>query len=155
MSRDLRRFKIDIKEVVEKYGNEKVFWPKDYSWIYIKEFKLPDNFKESYTDILILVPENYGYGGCFRDIFINPDLNLLDRDGKTYRKLDKDIHGFREFPYMNMSDKMKKKFLHRSWFYLCLHDLDPKSSILNYLFKVKIFLENPYKDWESIKKYRR
>lgn len=111
---------------------------------------MPNNFKQRRTNLLILVPVNYGYGGCYRDIFLNPDLELLDKEGKNYRKFDRDIHGFRQFPYSSMSDSMKNTFMEKSWFYLCLHDRNPKSSLLNYLYKVHLFLGNPYRDWSAI-----
>jgi len=150
MGIDLRRFNIDIRMACEAYGADQVFWARDCSFIWIKNFKLPENFRNAGTNLLILVPESYGHGGCFRDLFLDPDLELLDRDGHGYRKLDRDIHGFREFPYSRMSEDMKKKLQDRNWFYLCLHDKDPKSSVLNYLQKVCIYLGNPYKDWKSI-----
>jgi hypothetical protein len=100
--------------------------------------------------MIVLVPENYGHNGCYRDIFVDPGLELLDASGRDYRLLDQQLHGFREYPYSTMSPEAKRIFRERNWFYLCLHDKDPKSSLLNYLFKVKVFLGNPYKDWKSI-----
>lgn len=123
---------------------------QDASFAMVESFKLPVNFKNTYTNIIILVPENYGHGGCFRDIFIDPDLELLNKNGTDYRKMDTDIHGFRRYPYASMSDEMKKIFQDKNWFYLCLHDKNPDSSIINYLDKVKLFLGNPYKNWKAI-----
>ena len=153
MPRDIKRFNIDVMMASRACGTNNVFWPQDMSWIRINNYELPSNFRERYTNILILIPENYGYGGCFRDIFINPDLELLDRDGKTYRKMDSDIHGFREIPYFSVSPDFKSLLADRNWFYLCLHDKDPKSSIVNYLYKIRLFLSNPYKDWSAIESH--
>ncbi len=156
MPRDIRRLTIGIRFAEKKYGVDNIEWPKDFSWIYVAGFKLPENCQQEYTNILILVPENYGYGGCLRDIFVRRDLELLDRDGRTYRKLDRDLHGYREFPYSSMNAEQKRIFKERSWAYLCLHDLDPEGSLTSYLDKVKMYLENPYKDWKSISTvYRR
>lgn len=156
MNRNIQRLNEDLRLAQKKLGAEKIFWPKDGAWIQIKEFELPSNFSQKDTSLLILVPENYGYGGCWRDVFIDPNLKLLDRDGKSYRKLDRKIHGFMEYPYESMSEERKKTFIKQDWFYLCLHDLNSKSSIVGYLFKIKLFLGNPYKDWDSIaKRYKK
>jgi hypothetical protein len=153
MERNLRRFAKDMDLAIRQYGSNKVSWAKDVSWIHVKDFQLPDNFRQSRTDILILVPDNYGYGGCYRDNFIETDLELLDRDGHSYRMLSSDIHGFREYPYSSMSESMKKILRDRGWFYLCLHDKNPESSLVNYLYKVRLYLGNPYKDWKAIEQY--
>lgn len=150
MPRDIRRLTIAIRFAEKKYGSHNLQWPQDYSWIYVAGLNLPDNCRQAQSDVLILVPENYGYGGCLRDVFIRPDLELLDRDGGSYRKLDTDLHGYREFPYSSMNANQKKIFRERSWAYLCLHDLDPEGSLTSYLDKVKMYLGNPYKDWKSI-----
>lgn len=155
MSRNINRLNTDLQMAQKEFGTDNIFWPSDVNWIKIDGFKLPRNFSHEFTNILILVPNNYGHGGCWRDVFINPELELLDRDGRTYRKLDRDIHGFREYPYASMSEEMRQILEDNQWFYLCLHDYNPRSSITNFLYKVGLFLANPYKDWESIKEYGR
>lgn len=152
MPKDIRLLTIGLKFAEKKYGSGNIAWPKDFSWIYIDGFKLPENFRAgvSITDLLILVPENYGYGGCFRDIFMDPELELLDREGTGYRKLGTDLHGFREFPYPTMTAEQKKVFRERSWAYLCLHDGNPDGTLTSYLDNVSMYLAYPYKDWKSI-----
>lgn len=150
MTKDIIRFNNDIRMVCGVFGQRNITWTKDASCIRIAQFPLPNNFRQRYTNLLVLVPENYGYGGCFRDIFLAPDLDLLTRDRKNYRRLDTDIHGFRRYPYSAITDEIKEVFIKNNWFYLCLHDKDPKSSILNYLYKVNLFLSNPYKNWAAI-----
>lgn len=130
MARDIKRLNKDIMFLCNKYGNHKVFWPKDGSWIIIKGFPLPANFRQKTTNILILVPDNYGYGGCYRDIFIDSDLELLDKEGKTYRKFGRDIHGYDVIPYGHISKELKAKLKNNRWYYLCLHDKNPNSSIM-------------------------
>ena len=154
MPRDIRRLTIGIKFAEKKYGATNIEWAKDISWIRIHDFKLPENFRQKYTNMLILVPENYGYGGCLKDTFINADLELLDRQGKSYTSFDSKVdpifHGYREFPYSSMTSEQKNIFSGRNWFYLCLHDLDADGSLTSYLEKVQMYLGNPYKDWKSI-----
>lgn len=150
MPRDIIRLTIGMKFAEKAYGARNIEWSRDFSWIYVDNFTLPENFRTRSTNILVLVPENYGYGGCYRDIFIDPDLELLDREGRTYRKLDSELHGFLEFPYASMTTEQKQLFRGRDWFYLCLHDLDAEGSLTSYLEKVKLYLGNPYKDWKSI-----
>lgn len=150
MAKDIGRFNNDIRMACGAFGDQHVFWPKDASYVKIDQFPLPGNFRYPRTNIIIIIPENYGYGGCFRDIFLDPDLELLDKDGRSFRRLSGDIHGFRKYPYSSMSDGMKEIFVRRNWFYLCLHDKDSKSCIVNYLYKVNLFLANPYKDWKAI-----
>jgi len=155
MARDIKRLNEDLRLLCNKYGSDRVFWPRDGSWIMVKDFPLPSNFKQKTTNILILVPDNYGYGGCYRDIFISPDLELLDKKGRSYRRFGSDIHGYEEIPYSNLPKELKTQIKNKKWYYLCLHDKNPMSSIINYLFKVSLFLSNPYKDWKAISNYRR
>lgn len=150
MSKKVRRFKTDLKILCEEYGRERIFWPDDASWVMVAGFNLPQNFKQTQTNILILIPDNYGYGGCFEDNFIDPHLQLLDKSGKKYRKLSSDIHGFRKCPYSRIPDRLKEELMKKDWLYLCVHDTDPQSSLSNYLFKVNLYLSNPYKDWSKI-----
>lgn len=151
-----KRFAKDIKMTEMQYGLDKVRWAKDLSWVRINNFELPDNFKQSFTNILILVPANYGYGGLFRDIFIDPDLEVLAKDGKTYEKLGKHLHYFEQYPYQSMTEQMKNEFKKNNWGYLCLHDQNPESRIVDYLFKVRLYLGNIHKDWQAIyEKYRK
>lgn len=153
---DKNRFAKDIQLTEKKYEAENVYWAADLSWVRINNFRLPDNFRHSKTNILILVPANYGSGGRFRDIFIDPDLELLAKDGKTYERLGKHLHYFEKYPYQSMKEDMKTQFENNNWGYLCLHDQNPESSIVNFLFKVSLFLGNIHKDWKTIyEKYRK
>ena len=153
MSKNINRLVKDLKMTIEAYDKNKIFWASDYSWIEIKDFKLPHNFKKQYTNILILIPDNYGYGGTFNDIFIDTGLEVLDKEGRKYETLDSRLHFFGEYPYNRMSKEMRQELVRKKWGYLCIHDKNPESTILNYLFKVRLYLENIHKDWDSISKY--
>lgn len=145
-----KRLAMDIQIAENELGPNRVLWAPDLSWVYIKEFSLPDNFMDFRTNILILVPATYGYGGRFRDIFINRDLEVLSKDGRTYEKLGKHLHYFDKYPYASMTEEMKEKFVINKWGYLCVHDGSADSGVLNYLYKVKLYLANIHKDWKAI-----
>lgn len=144
------RFVMDMQIAEEKYGKHNIKWAADYSWIRVDDFELPENFKQTHTNILILVPANYGYGGCYRDIFINNGLELLSKDGNFYEKLGTHLHYYEKFPYPWMTEEKKKEIKDKQWGYLCLHDQNPNSGLVNYLYKADLFLGNIHKEWKKI-----
>lgn len=145
-----QRLMLDIQTAQKKFGHENVLWAPDCSWVMINRFELPDNFSHFDTSIIILIPATYGYGGCYRDVFINRNLEVLSKDGGTYEKLGNHLHYFDKYPYSSMTNEMKSAFEKRDWGYLCLHDHSPNSGIVNYLYKIRLYLANIHKNWKAI-----
>ena len=74
--RNIGRINAEIKLLMAHYGQQQIRWAADYSWILNKEFKMPGNINYTTSDVLIIVPKNYGYGEPYKDCFIKTALRV-------------------------------------------------------------------------------
>ena len=140
-SRNIRRIQAEIALLCQVLGEEAVTWSPDYSWVMIEGVKLPPNYNKKVTNVLILIPENYGYGEPLQDLFVDPNLKIIV-DGK-----EKDIPHY--FPNRNSGvAKRFRKHYGKNWRYLCLKQerWDPKRDhLLGYLNQLYTFLSDPFR----------
>lgn len=141
--RNISRLNAEIKLLCTRYGEENVTWARDYSWVKIDGVELPATLNKTHTNILILIPENYGYGEPIKDCFIDPEIKIRYRG--EWREIP---HYFPDNPFRN--SKFKAQY-GRNWRYMCLHQRgwDPKrDTILGYLNQLYTYLSDPFR-WED------
>jgi len=144
--RNIERLRAEIRLLEEEYGPEKIVWASDYSWILIKDWKLPPGYNTTHINVLVIVPDKYGYGPFYQDFFVPSELRIK-RNG-NWATLP---HYFGEYPYKNRLDSALVSELERNgWSYVCLHPERPIASdnIVTYLTQVYTFLSDPFRAWE-------
>jgi len=145
--RDIDRIKAEIKLLEGEYGPERIVWAPDYSWIEIGNWKLPPKYNATQVGILVLVPEQYGYGAYYRDFFVPHGLRVR-HDGDWTRL----PHYFDKFPYWSLvKNNLVSELQRQGWSYVCVHPEHWSSSdnIATFLTHVYTFLSNPFADWEN------
>jgi len=145
--RDTDRIKAEIKLLEEEYGAERIAWASDYSWIKIEKWKLPPKYNAAQINVLVLVPDKYGYGLAYRDFFV-PDGLRIKHNG-SWTKIP---HNFDRFPYQNLLESNLVNELQRNgWSYQCLHPehWDSSDNIITYLSQVYTFLSDPFAPWKG------
>jgi hypothetical protein len=145
--RDTNRIKAEIKLLEEEYGAERIAWASDYSWIKIEKWKLPPKYNATQINVLVLVPDKYGYGLAYRDFFVPEGLQI--RNNGSWTKIP---HNFDRFPYQNLLESNLVNELQRNgWSYQCLHPEHWSSSdnIITYLSQVYTFLSDPFAPWKG------
>lgn len=148
--RDNKRINAEIKLACAIYGERNVLWASDGSWIMIIKFPLPPNMNKDFTNIIVIIPENYGYGSPLRDCFIDPELRALNPRTKQWEEIP---HYYQKYPYTTIPISSKEEFEKKGWRYLCIHEKNwhpKKSNIVTYLRSVEIFLSDPFKDWNAL-----
>lgn len=138
--RNVSRLNAELKVLIEVFGKEAVTWAFNYDWVRIDGVPLPPNLNKPRTNLLILIPENYGHGEPLKDVFVDPDLRIR-RNGQWV-----------EIPHYfpDMRGPMARKFERlygRNWRYLCLHQArwDPqRDSLLGYVQQIYVYLSDPF-----------
>lgn len=138
--RNIRRIRSEIQVLCRQFGEEAVTWAPDYSWVMIHGVRLPPKYNREATNVLILIPENYGHGQPLQDVFVDPNLRIIV-DGEP-----KEIPHY--FPNRNgwMASQFPEQY-RKKWRYLCLKQekWDPKrDSLLAYLNQLYTFLSDPF-----------
>ncbi len=143
--RDRQRIQAECQLLERNYGADRAFWSSNYDWMLIDNFRLPPNYNQQFCRVLVLVPEHYGYGQPYRDLFTTTGLRL--RHGGGWRQLP---HYFESFPYDSLSAELVKELRDKKWSYLCLHPDNWKvtDNILTFMVQVYTFLSNPFYDWD-------
>lgn len=143
--RDVRRLNAEMKLAQAAYGADAVYWASDYSWVMVYDFPLPGNMNQAETNVLVLVPESYGYGPPYRDGFLSPGLLVQDRG--EWQELP---HYFPRYPYSSLDAPLVQELKRKHWAYICLHQSrwDPSSNIVTFLNQIYAFLSDPY-GWEE------
>ncbi len=121
---------------------DKVVWAPDYSWIGIDGFNLPPSMSQPATRVLVIVPENYGYGEPYKDCFIDPGLRVRHPVSGQWVEVPHyfDRNGLRHATYA------------RGWRYMCIHQNEwrrGRDNICAYLKQVYTYLSNPFWTWEE------
>lgn len=148
--RDNKRINAEIKLACRVYQNKNVLWAPDGVWIKISGFPLPPNLDKKETEIIVIFPDNYGYGAPLRDCFVNPDLKAWNRITNQWEDIP---HYFQEYPYTTIPIGSKQEFARKKWRYLCIHEYNwhPKrSNVITFLKCVTLFLNDPFKDWQDV-----
>jgi len=148
--RDNKRINAEIKLACQVYGVNHVLWAPDGSWIKISAFPLPPNLNMKITEIIIIFPEQYGYGAPLRDCFVNPDLKAWNPKTNQLVELP---HYYQQYPYTKPPIGSKEEFVRKQWRYLCIHEKNwhpQKSNIVTFLQYVNFFLSDPLRDWKSL-----
>jgi hypothetical protein len=145
--RDIRRLNAEMKLAQAVYGPDAVQWAGDFSWVMVYDLPLPGNLNQPESNVLVLVPESYGYGPPYRDAFLSPGLKV--KDGGRWRELP---HYYEQrYPYRSLSKKLVRELKEKNWSYICLHQSrwDPSSNIVTFLDQIYTFLSDPFR-WEAV-----
>lgn len=138
--RNIGRINAEIKLLMDNYEHQQIRWAADYSWIRIIKFKMPGNINFKTSEVLIIVPENYGYGEPFKDCFIKYGLRVWHPAQ----------HQWVEIPHYFDKENGVNKYYNKDWRYMCIHQegwIPEKDNIIKYLNQVYTFLCNPFRDW--------
>jgi len=145
--RDTARINREIMELNREFGNDRVFWPRSLQWAFVKDWPLPRGLTKAATNVIIIIPENYGNGGVLRDSFIDPDLKALNPATDDYQEIP---HYYKIYPYQQLSLGTKEEWAEKRWRYICLHEQNMHFSIMRYLIHLYKFLAEPFKDWKGL-----
>lgn len=147
--RDEARLRWELKDLEQEFGRDRVFWHRSYEWLCIKSWPLPRNLNRASTEIIVLLPPNYGHGDKIRDAFIDPEIRALNPRTGRYEELP---HYYKEYPYAKLSFADKHAWREKGWQYICIHALcnGPRANIRNYLNHVYKFLAEPFRDWQAM-----
>jgi len=138
--RNIGRLNAEIKFLMAYYGQQQIWWPDNYSWIRIEKFKMPCNINSVSSEVLVIVPENYGYGEPYKDCFIKAGLRVWHPTQ----------YHWVEIPHYFDKENAVNKYYDKNWRYMCIHQdgWNPaKDNIMTYLNQVYTFLCNPFRDW--------
>ena len=138
--KNVARINRELHYLLSEYGEARVYWPPAHQWVMIQDFPLPRGWSPSKTDIVILIPDNYGNGAPLRDCFVDADLRF--RHNGKWQKIG---HYF-DTPGGYTVDS---EFRDIGWRYLCLHmqDWRPEYTFFSYLKVIRVYLSNPYHSW--------
>jgi hypothetical protein len=131
--RNLHRLNAELLLLEQAYGEVRVSWPASYQWVMIQDYPLPLGYNKPTTNLIVIIPENYGYGPALQYCFVDRDLR---RNGHLLP------HYFLEGDVAPGASQ----FYQKDWAFLCVHPekWDPKRhNILTYLRQVDLFLSDP------------
>jgi len=146
-TKDIDRIRAEIKLLEEVYSRERIVWSPDYSWIMIEDWRLPPKYNATHVSIIILVPDQYGYGPSYRDFFVPKGLQTRNNGGWTSLP-----HYFDRYPYQNLLEsELVSELQRQGWSYVCVHPEHWNSSdnITTFLTQVYTFLSNPFVSWDK------
>lgn len=138
--RNIGRLNAEVTLLMSKYEQRTIHWASNYSWILIKKFKMPGNVNAVTSEVLVIVPENYGYGEPYKDCFITAGLRVWHPTQ----------YHWVEIPHYFDKENAINKYYDKDWRYMCIHQngWNPaKDHIITYLNQVYTFLCNPFRDW--------
>lgn len=138
--RNIARINAEIQVLRRTFGEEAVIWSPLYDWVCILGVPLPSNLNKPRTNLLIIIPENYGHGEPLKDAFVDPDL-MIRRNGQWVPI----PHYFPEA--MGFIAKQFHKQYGKNWRYLCLHQetWNPeRDSLLGYVNQIYTYLSDPW-----------
>jgi len=147
--RDHARLNAEIGLLKQHFGEDRVYWDSQGQWVMIKELPLPERLSQRASDVIVLIPENYGNGSPLRDAFIDPDIRAYNTKKKQYEEIP---HYFSKYPYAKLTLGNKEEWQQKGWQYICLHQKNGSGnhiSIMNYLTDLYKFLAEPFRDWEK------
>lgn len=143
-SRNIGRINEELRLLCAKYGDNRVFWTVTVEWVLLRSWQLPTGWNRPTTDLIVFLPDNYGFGAPLRDCVIDPDLKYY-ADGEW---VEPPHYYGGEKKYMPES---LKGLAHKDWRYLCVHAeaWEPRDSMFTYLELLQLYLSNPNYDWNT------
>lgn len=148
-ARDITLLNGEIAMAQKRFGPQRIRWGKNYLWVMIYEFPLPPGkYNQAHTNLLVLVPENYGYGQPYRDAFVSPGLKA------RHRGYDEDLpHYYDRYPYSRGDVQAQAdELVRKGWAYICLHQSCWKRGhdhLLSFLDQLYVFLDNIF-EWDRL-----
>ncbi len=141
--RKISRINEELRLLVAKYGDSRVHWLVTLEWVLILDWPLPSGWSRPTTNLVVFLPDNYGFGASLRDCVIDPGLQFFE-DGEW---VEPPHYYGGEKKYMPES---LKTFANKDWRYLCVHaeSWKPQDSIFTYLESLQLYLSNPNYDWQ-------
>jgi len=117
-----------------------VTWAKDYSWVEIKSVRLPRGLNMPFSDMLVMIPGQYGYGIPLKELYVDPDLRIWC--GGEWVEIPHYFDGNKKY---SPNEKVRES----NWRYLCLHSTKwaPGDSICTFLKQVYTYLSDPFR-WD-------
>ena len=142
--RDVNRIRAEIKLLEAAYGRDSVVWSPDYSWIMVQDWRLPPEYNSDRVNIIILVPDQYGYGPSYNDCFVPAGLRIRQEDRWTSLP-----HYFEKFAFVR--SQLVNELQRQGWSYVSVHPTHwgPSSNITTFLTQVYTFLSAPFADWDE------
>lgn len=142
--RNIGRINEELRLLTAKYGHDHVFWPPSTEWVLIRNWPLPAGWSRPSTDLIVFLPDNYGFGAALHDCVVDPGLKFYE-DGEW---VEPPHYYGGEKKYMPES---LKKLARVDWRYLCVHAeaWDTRDSIFTYLELLQLYLSNPNYDWNT------
>jgi len=142
--RNIGRINEELRLLIAKYGDGQVHWWDTLEWILISNWLLPVGWSRATTNLVVFLPDNYGFGAPLRDCVIDPGLKFCE-DGEW---VEPPHYYGGEKKYMPES---LKDLANRDWRYLCVHgeSWKPQNSIFTYLESLQLYLSNPNYDWNG------
>ena len=70
--RNISRINEELRLLVAKYGDDQVHWLSAMEWVLIRNWPLPEGWSRPTTNLVIFLPDNYGFGASLRDCVIDP-----------------------------------------------------------------------------------
>ncbi len=142
--RNIGRINEELRLLVAKYGDDQVHWVETLEWVLIRNWPLPEGWSRRATNLIVFLPDDYGFGASLRDCVIDPSLKFY-ADGEW----GEPPHYYGgEKKYMPES---LKRLAHADWRYLCVHAeaWNAHDSIFTYLEQLQLYLSNPNYDWNE------
>jgi len=133
--RNTARINAELKLLQRVYGDDRIEWAPDGSWIKIAAVPLPRGLNKAASNMLIIIPDQYGYGVPLRELYVDPELRI--RDGGRWV----------EIPHYFAGYAPTETALAKNWRYLCLHALrwERGDSVVTFLNQVFTYLSDPFR----------
>ncbi len=126
----------DIKLAQGVFGEARIFWPPNLSWLRINNYILPPFYNQGTTDLLIIMPPHYGLVNVpLQEFYMNQGLKVRTRNG------------WENLPHYHTGSY--NKFGSAGWAWFCMHPQNWKASdsILTFLVLADLLLQSPF-DWK-------
>ena len=126
------RLLAELRYLEGVFGEQNVIYPADISHILIRHFRMPANWNQSCSNILVIPPDGAGYGAGFKEIYLNLNLQFW-KDGRWHSPR---YYSAAERGYHNGSLGEK------GWRYVCITDGSPH--LVVFLKQVELYLSAPF-----------
>lgn len=142
--RNISRINEELRLLVAKYGNNRVYWLPTLEWVLILNWPLPTGWSRPATNLVVFLPDSYGFSAPLMDCVIDPGLKF----NEAGEWVEPPHYYGGEKKYMPES---LKKFANKDWRYLCVHaeEWNTRDSIFTYLDQLQHYLSNPNYDWNG------
>ena len=141
---NVRRVNNELALLQQKFPGA-VNWSADLRFVVIEGFTLPQTCKvfgngqqAGFTNVMLVVPQNYGYGVPLKESYVNPGLRC-SHNGEWVEP----PHYFDEAKKFTRTEGAREK----NWRYMCIEftSWKPENSFFTYLDALFLFLSDPWK----------